>query len=288
VKKSPVCRLGSAGGVLLLLPLLAGCAALNTQPEQKPIFTDPAAANMAVLQAKSIEGILSENFRVTAVNEFQNFEDEIVLRLEMHNPLGQTVELIPNQQGYLFEFTTRMRRWRWDGAGESESNLAQTYFATPIRLASGDTQGEEWTIDVDLGGEETAIWELELGLTVHLAGIKFGNRRLPLRKLNFVSVRVLAFPPGWQALSENPITSLEKVVVMPQSAADRHVLVIAAVAAKTDRRKSLQILIEAMNEVPNRERLRSLKAALEFLTGERHPNRLAWRKWWDSQKNIHP
>lgn len=294
--KHPASGFIPTGGFLLLISLFLACGSSPVSSEvgggndsvvaAAPKY-DPATANLMLLQASSIRRILSTNFALVPRHEFQGFSQAVEFRLSLHNPLAQTIELIAPEGGFRFEFITRKRRWRWDGAGEMVSVKAQTIFPEPFRIPPGDTIGEEWKFNLELGGSGTAIWELELGLLVHLSGVRIGERVLPISSLRFTSARILAFPPGWQALSTDPLKALRQAVVLPQPEADRQVLVAAALAAAEQPEQCMELLVGSLDGAPNIERLRSIKAALEFVSGERHQNRKSWQEWWRQRQNSH-
>ena len=97
--------------------------------------------------------------------------------------------------------------------------------------------------------------------------------------------RLLAVPPNWEPLADDPLGKLSTLARIADKQADRHVVVAAALLPRALHEQAVGQLIADFEHAPNLRRLDTMMAALRFLTGrDFQENPVRWRDWWEDRK----
>ena len=244
---------------------------------------------LSVLHARGAARLLGSSCAVRCPPGPVTFGDRLALAIEIRNPFPEPVELLLPEDGYGLEFRFKVRRAFPGGGEERTSQTRVARLDQAIRLGPGQSYRREMDFDLDQGDQLSALWQLELGLSMRIAGLKVGERSLPLSEFELRPARLLALPQGWQELAEAPLAKLEQAAGLDSPLADRHLLVCAALLPEADRDAAVRVLAEALPRSPSTERAVTIAVALERLTGlglGASPQR--WIEWWESRQNERP
>ncbi|MCH2111353.1 MAG: hypothetical protein MK213_00725 [Planctomycetes bacterium] len=251
----------------------------------------PETLALLALEASTSATLLMESSSFAAVDSFIGASDPVAVTFSLRNPLGLPVRLLeifgPEGRGVLFDFSFRETLWFPEG-GKDGRQWRRLAFEEELTIAPGSSHAWNWELQPEHFPSEAALRISEVSLNLRCGGLELGDRELPVHFLKMGSVRVVSLPPGWHHIAAAPLESLRKAAQMGSEQADRHVLVASALLPKSQKWAGVECLIEALDESPNRERLRTLKAGLQYLTGLQFPNRKAWQKWWGQSQNRNP
>jgi len=244
---------------------------------------------LAVLHARGAARLLSKSCSVRGPSEPVSHGQRLVLAIEVRNPFPEAVELLRPDDGFGLEFRFQVERSFPGGGHERTSQIRVVRLDERIALGPGESFRRDFDFELDPGDPVSALWQVELGLQMRIAGLQVGDRSLPLAEFELRPARLLALPEGWQDLAQDPLAKMVQAAALDSPLADRHLLVCAALLPPTQVDAAVQALAEALPASPSPERAVTIAVALEHLTGlglGATPQR--WIEWWASRQNERP
>ncbi len=267
----------------------AGPVAEAPDPFAPEAVEQQAQLGLSVLHARGAAELLSRSCALRGPLEPVGFGQRLVLVMEIRNPFPEPVELLLPEEGFGLEFRYQVRRLFPDGGEELTSQVRVARLDEEVVLGPGGTYRKELDFELDPGDSLSALWELELGLSLRLAGLQVGERELPLAEFALRPARFVAFPPGWEALAADPLGGLAQAAALDSPQADRHLLVCAELLPEVQREQGIATLAAALPEAPNPRRAVTIAAALGRLTGlDFGPAPQRWIEWWRTRQNERP
>lgn len=247
------------------------------------------AAGLAVLHARGAGELLSRSSSLRGPAGPVAFGAALALALELRNPFPDEIELLLPEGGYGLEFRYTVMRLLPDGTHETTRQIRHVRLDELVRLAPGSTFRRELPFELGPADAASALWEVRLELRFRLAGLRLGERELPLADFEPRALELLALPPGWETLRDDPLGKLVQAAALASPLADRHLLVAAVLLPAAAHDEAVRVLAEALPAAPTPARAVTIAVALERLTGlglGAAPQR--WIEWWGSHHNGRP
>jgi hypothetical protein len=273
------------------LLFLASCQQLEKQ-ERTPVAVLPSAtpeereAAIRLLQrANEVQEKLNNVCSLRPFNARTTMGDTTQVQLVLRNPFPEEMTFLNPDEGLLFEFVWEFTRWVSTGEKDIQSGRSTERHPKQIRIPALGLLEETLELPIVLPPDDSALVQVRWGLRIRGNGLILGEETLPMPSVALLSANWDAFPPGWEQFQANPMATLKKAVQLPQAEADRHVLVSAALLDELEAEGAIDFLCIALDKAPNRERLKTIEAALHYLTGISQPDRKAWKEWWRQRQN---
>ncbi|RMH02214.1 MAG: hypothetical protein D6702_09385, partial [Planctomycetota bacterium] len=270
----------------------AGGAAVGapSPPEAAPaVESDPEAAavlGLRVLHARSAGRLLARSCALRGPVGPVTCGATLHLALEFANPFPDEIELLQPEGGYGLEFRYTVERLFPNGGRERTTRVRVARLARPLSFAAGGRFRHEIDFELPEPDPVSAVWRIELGADLLLAGLRLGGRELPLDRFPLQPLRLRALPPGWEDVAAAPLERLLQAASLASPLADRHLLVAVELLPPEQRPEAVAALARALPEAPTPARATTIAVALEALTGAgigAQPQR--WLEWWGRRQN---
>lgn len=296
VRSRPALFLAEKGGAFFLglLFMFPACSLFTEEKElvstpfQAPTIEEQEAAILFLQRVREVEKELQSQFELQVTASRVTMGDSVPLQIVLRNPFSQDLALRMPKDGYLLEWVWEFTRWIPTGEQDIQKGKNLAAHLQEIRIPAGGAWEESLELPLNIPQGQAALAEVLLGLRLRLDGVHLGEETFPIPALAAHSASWTAFPAGWEPIQQNPFEALQKAVRLPQSEADRHVLVATALLKPSEHEAAIRFLCEALDDPPNRERLQTVETALEYLTGFSFPGRKAWKEWWRQRQNEAP
>jgi hypothetical protein len=231
------------------------------------LLEQAAELGLARLRATYLTDVLSGDAIVHVPGGIRTFGEVLPIRFEVHNPLGDPVELLGTEVGYLLELNWTVERWLPIGGHDLGQQHRYFRLNQLFRLGPDETFIEYTGLPLEVDGDQGAAWIVDIDAKLICNGALFEERTLPVHGIDFQGVRFLVLPPGWEQFQDDPLKHLERVLAMPSSQVDRHVLVTVALLRGDDRQYGVELLLEGLHAAPHAQRALTITQALQWLTG---------------------
>ncbi len=282
------------GGFLsaLLLFGLPCCSALAPSDQEPQVAAPPQEAGldastnagMKVLRARLLGQRLSEASRLVSASTHVIFGSEAEVELRMDNPFGREFSLREPQQGFLVQVDLRMERWLAFGAVEVLRERHVAVLNSGVHLGVGERLSQTLVFPVPAAGPNESLRRIEIAATLRCDGLEIDDAAYPVNAILFQPTQYQVFPGNWEPLAKDPLGSLRRLITLPQTDLDRHVLVAAASLTRQQHVEAVGLLVRGLEQVPNVRRMDTLMAALRFITGRDYgENPVMWKRWWEER-----
>lgn len=250
------------------------------------LLNQAAELGLARLRATYLTDVLSGDARIEVPDGIRTFGETLPLRFEIHNPLGDPVELLGTEVGYLLELNWTVERWLPIGGHDLGQQHRYFRLNQLFHLGADETFVEYTGLPLEVDGDQGSAWIVDIDAKLICNGALFEGRTLPVHAINFQGVRFLVLPPGWEQFQDQPLQHLERVLAMASSQVDRHVLVTVALLRGADRQRGVEVLLEGLHAAPHAQRALTITQALQWLTGV--PLGSLPEDWfqWEAQRKL--
>lgn len=253
-------------------------------PPPEEVLTAQGRLGLRLLRARAARASLEEASRLEVPPGPFSFGGELPLKVHLAHRLLEDVRILAPEPGPLLVLRLRIRRWLPLGATEILESNPVVRLPGPVRVAPGQPWVLETAQALGQAGDPASLWEITLSATLRCDGVQVGDEVLPVQEVALAPARFLALPPGWEAVAPDALAVLARAARMEEPAADRHLLVAAALLQPPERPAGVRTLMEALDAAPGRRRTLTILAALRWLTGQDlGDSPVAWQDWWRRQ-----
>ena len=257
----------------------------TVEPWTEAELEQRAEAALLLLRGRSVTEILGSGTTLEAGPGPVTMGAAVPVKLRIRNVFPEALELRAPESGIRLEFAWSLARWLPYGGRDEELSTRHAAMEGPLRLAPGEEFVWETPFQLAEDRGFHSLWESTLAVKIRLAGVKLGERELPVSELRPDPANFLALPAGWQSLSREPLAQLERTLSIGAAAADRHVLVCAALLAEEEREAAVELLASQLPDAPNPQRAGTMTTALSWLTGlDLGDAPAAWNAWWEQRR----
>lgn len=251
--------------------VVSGAPLREVAPPPEPEFDAELVAlsnemALAVLRARFLSEEMGAASEVVIPEGPFTFGELVPIRFRLRNPLGETVELLPPEQGLALVLDWEVERWLPIGGHDRLRRTRWFRLADWVRLDSDETYELRTELPLELDGDPGALWRVQVEARIHCGGALLGESQLPVHRIVYRARSLYAFPPGWQELAAKPLDALRRVLASADRQADRHVLITTALLRGEDRYRGLEDLLDCLERPPSQERALTAVAALQWLT----------------------
>ncbi len=238
------------------------------EPEyNEELLQQAAALGLARLRARYLAETLSADAEVVVPAGVHTFGEVLPVQFRLHNPLGEVVDLLPGERGYLLELDWTVERWLPLGAHDRVQRHRFFRLDSFLNLPPDQEFVEYSELPLVVNGNQGALWTVDVDARLRCNGANFEEQVLPVHEIEFRAARILVLPPGWEKFQEQPLANLKRVVKMASPEVDRHVLVNVALLPPQQRQEGVQVLLDGLRTAPHDRRALTITQALQWLTG---------------------
>ena len=272
------------GGAFFFLLVACGTASQSVRYPLEGLQGHSATA-LSILRARIIEEQLMSSAILRTPDLYAEFGDTVPIYFEIHNPFGESLELLEPSTGFLLQVQWGVERWLPSGAHDFLQSTRNALLDRSVSLEAGEVFQASSPLELKIPGNPGAIWEVTVQATLLMDGISMGEEVYPVSKVQFPLTHFYVFPGGWETLVDAPFDNLARLVLLGPDSVDRHLLVCCALLPQSQERQAIRLLADAISTAPNRRRAITIAASLAWMTGSDFGlDQQAWKEWIEEGK----
>jgi len=257
-------------------------------PPAAELLDNQGRLGLRLLRAGAARAALEAQSRLVVPEGPLTFGVEVPLEVRLAHPLLEDVELLAPAAGPLLLLRVEIQRWLPLGNRERLEANPVVRLRGPVLVPADGSWSSQARQPLGAAGDPASLWQVTLAATVRCDGIRVGEEVLPVQEIALPPVRILALPPGWEDVAPKALDVLGRAASLEDPAADRHLLVAAALLAPGERPEGVRVLMASLDAGPGERRTRTILAALRWLTGQDlGDSPVAWQAWWRRRGGPH-